>query len=77
VKISDFSSIDFSSFNPYFLTDINRTWSENNAYKCHYCEKYHEDPLEYVDDKYICDDCLEEYYVEINGEYYSKTDQVA
>jgi len=30
-----------------------------------------------VSDEYICDGCLEEYYVEIEGEYYAKADQVA
>jgi len=57
--------------------EVNRTWAEGNTYKCHHCETYHEDPLEIVDDEYICEDCLEEYYVEIDGEYYSKADQVA
>jgi len=57
--------------------EVNRTWAEDNAYKCHYCEEYHEDLLEFVDDEYVCEDCLEEYFVEIEGEYYPKTDQVA
>jgi len=57
--------------------EINRACAEDNAYKCHYCEEYHEDQLEFVDDEYICDDCLEEYYLEIDGEYYPITDQVA
>jgi len=57
--------------------EVNRNWANDNAYMCHYCETYHEEPLEIVDDEHICDDCLEEYYEEIEGEYYSKTDQVA
>jgi len=52
-------------------------WAEDNAYQCHHCETYHEAPLEIVDDEYVCEECLEEYYIEIDGEYYSKTDQVA
>jgi len=43
--------------------EVNRTWAEDNAYQCHHCESYHEGPLEIVDDEYICDECLEEYYV--------------
>jgi len=57
--------------------EVNRTWAEDNAYQCHHCETFNEDQLEIVDDVYICDDCLEEYYVEIDGEYYSQTNQVA
>jgi len=57
--------------------EVSRDWANDNAYFCHYCETCHEEPLEIVDDEYICEDCLEEYYVEIDGEYYSKADQVA
>jgi len=57
--------------------EVNRTWAEDNAYQCHHCKTYHEDPLGIVEDEYICYDCLEEYFVEIEGEFYSKNDQVA
>ena len=56
---------------------VNRDWAEKNAYYCHSCETYHQDPLEIVNYDYICDECLDEYYVEINGGYQLKTDQVA
>jgi len=57
--------------------EVNRTWAKENAYQCYHCETYHEEALEIVDDEYICDNCLEEYYVEIDGVYYSKADRVA
>jgi len=57
--------------------EVNRDWADDNAYQCHHCETYHEECLEIVDDEYICDDCLEENYVGIDGDFYLKTDQVA
>jgi len=57
---------------------VNENYAEKHFHKCDICEKFHEEPLiQVADDNFVCDKCLEEHYVLIDGSYVLKTEQAA
>ena len=59
------------------IMSVSEEWAQENAYYCSCCERYYENYLADVDDEYLCDKCLTEYYDEIDGEYQPKQPQAA